>query len=142
MSELLVNLHLIVIVGLIFTMPAHSMRFDLGSGTTKCISEDIKSNAMTVGKYSVINPSEGFPVPDTHKITVRVMPSKTHVVTIFLSLCGSVSIFPYLCMSNAECFPYSFFFFFNCMLQSLFLFLFSQLFFFFNGFWFVLDFFG
>lgn len=111
MSELLVNLHLIVIVGLIFTMPAHSMRFDLGSGTTKCISEDIKSNAMSVGKYSVINPSEGFPVPDTHKITVRVMPLKTHVDTIFLSLCGSVSIFPYLCMSNAECFPFSFYLF-------------------------------
>jgi hypothetical protein len=65
-------------------MSAHSMRFDLGSGTTKCISEDIKSNAMTVGKYGVINPNEGFPVPDTHKITVRVMPSKTQVVTIFL----------------------------------------------------------
>ena len=84
MSELLVHLHLIVSIGLILTMSAHSMRFDLGSGTTKCISEDIKSNAMTVGKYDVINPNEGFPVPDTHKITVRVLPSKTQVVTIFL----------------------------------------------------------
>ncbi|XP_059451637.1 transmembrane emp24 domain-containing protein p24delta9-like [Corylus avellana] len=72
MSELLVHLHLIVSIGLILTMSAHSMRFDLGSGNSKCISEDIKSNAMTVGKYNVINPNEGFPVPDTHKITVRV----------------------------------------------------------------------
>lgn len=49
-----------------------SMRFDLKSGDTKCMSEDIKTNAMTVGKYSVVNPNEEFPVPDTHKITVRV----------------------------------------------------------------------
>ncbi|XP_031254138.1 transmembrane emp24 domain-containing protein p24delta9-like isoform X2 [Pistacia vera] len=49
-----------------------SMRFDLNSGQTKCISEDIKSNAMTVGKYSVVNPNEGYPVPDTHKLTVKV----------------------------------------------------------------------
>lgn len=27
---------------------------------------------MTEGGYSVVNPSEGFPVPDSHKITVRV----------------------------------------------------------------------
>ncbi|KAL5582250.1 hypothetical protein UlMin_014692 [Ulmus minor] len=49
-----------------------SMRFDLQSGTTKCISEDIKSNAMTLGKYFVVNPQEGSPHPDTHKVTVRV----------------------------------------------------------------------
>jgi hypothetical protein len=89
MSELLVHLHLIVSIGLILTMSAHSMRFDLGSGTTKCISEDIKSNAMTVGKYGVINPNEGFPVPDTHKITVRVMPVKNPSCYYF-SICGSV----------------------------------------------------
>lgn len=27
---------------------------------------------MTVAKYTVINPNEGFPTPDSHKITVRV----------------------------------------------------------------------
>ncbi|XP_044467905.1 transmembrane emp24 domain-containing protein p24delta9-like [Mangifera indica] len=48
------------------------MRFDLTSGKTKCISEDIKSNAMTVGKYSVVNPNEGNPLPDNHKLTVKV----------------------------------------------------------------------
>jgi len=41
-------------------------------GSTKCISEDIKINAMTVGKYSVVNPSDGYPLPDSHKITVKV----------------------------------------------------------------------
>ncbi|XP_004489416.1 transmembrane emp24 domain-containing protein p24delta9 [Cicer arietinum] len=50
----------------------NSMRFELQSGHTKCISEDIKSNAMTVGKYSVVNPNEGYPIPDTHKITIKV----------------------------------------------------------------------
>lgn len=65
------NLLLVLIIGLMSTA-AHSMRFDLQSGATKCISEDIKSNAMTLGKYSVDNPHEGSPIPDTHKLTVRV----------------------------------------------------------------------
>jgi hypothetical protein len=123
MSELLVNLHLIVTIGLIFTMPAHSMRFDLVSGITKCISEDIKSNFMTVGKYSVINPSEGFPVPDAHKITVRVMPSETQVVTIFLYV--GLCLYFHICV---------------CPMQSVFSFLFIIIFFF--GFFFFFFFFG
>ncbi|XP_051146185.1 transmembrane emp24 domain-containing protein p24delta9-like [Andrographis paniculata] len=49
-----------------------SIRFDLESGHTKCISEDIKSNSMTVGKYHVVNPNEGNPLPESHKVTVRV----------------------------------------------------------------------
>ncbi|XP_061362249.1 transmembrane emp24 domain-containing protein p24delta9-like isoform X2 [Gastrolobium bilobum] len=48
------------------------MRFELQTGHTKCISEDVKNNAMTVGKYSVVNPNEGYPIPDTHKIVVKV----------------------------------------------------------------------
>ncbi|GAU37502.1 hypothetical protein TSUD_275540 [Trifolium subterraneum] len=50
----------------------NSMRFELQSGHTKCISEEIKTNAMTVGKYSVVNPNEAYEIPDTHKITVKV----------------------------------------------------------------------
>ena len=61
-----------IILGLISTVVVDSMRFDLQSGTTKCISDDIKANAMTVGKYSAVNLNEGFPIPDSHKITVRV----------------------------------------------------------------------
>ncbi|KAH9604012.1 hypothetical protein KSS87_014192 [Heliosperma pusillum] len=51
---------------------SESLRFDLQSGHTKCISEDVKSNSMTVGKYHIVNPNEGTPLPDTHKLTVRV----------------------------------------------------------------------
>ncbi|KAJ4835390.1 hypothetical protein Tsubulata_010553 [Turnera subulata] len=65
------NLLIITTLGFMLTV-AESMRFDLLSGNTKCISEDIKGNAMTVGKYTVVNPNEGYPVPDTHKVTVRV----------------------------------------------------------------------
>ena len=54
---------------------ANSMRFDLQSGQTKCISEDIKTNAMSVGKYSVVNPQEGYPLPDSHRIVVKVTSS-------------------------------------------------------------------
>ncbi|CAH9118683.1 unnamed protein product [Cuscuta epithymum] len=51
---------------------AEAMRFDLQSGNSKCIADDITENAMTVGKYSVINPIDGYPLPDSHKATVRV----------------------------------------------------------------------
>ncbi|KDP27175.1 hypothetical protein JCGZ_19874 [Jatropha curcas] len=51
------------------------MRFEMKSGLTKCISEDIKSNSMTVGKYSIVNPNEGFPLPDSHKLIVKVSSS-------------------------------------------------------------------
>lgn len=49
-----------------------SIRFELQSGHTKCIAEDIKADSMTVGKYSVVNPNDGYPIPDSHKVTVRV----------------------------------------------------------------------
>ncbi|KAF7123834.1 hypothetical protein RHSIM_Rhsim12G0079100 [Rhododendron simsii] len=62
---------LLLILGFI-SNTVQSLRFDLQSGHTKCISEDIKTNAMTVGKYTIVNPSEGHPLPDSHKITVRV----------------------------------------------------------------------
>ncbi|KAH0681664.1 hypothetical protein KY289_019416 [Solanum tuberosum] len=41
------------------------------SGRTKCITEDIKSHSMTVGKYHIVNPNEPHPLPDTHKVTLR-----------------------------------------------------------------------
>ncbi|XP_043706681.1 transmembrane emp24 domain-containing protein p24delta9-like [Telopea speciosissima] len=64
----------ILTLGLLSSV-AQSLRFDLQSGHTKCISEDIKSNSMTVGKYSVVNLNEGYPLPDSHKVTVRVTSS-------------------------------------------------------------------
>ncbi|WOK93282.1 transmembrane emp24 domain-containing protein p24delta9-like isoform X1 [Canna indica] len=51
---------------------ARALRFELQSGHTKCISEDIKLHAMAVGKYTIVNPSESTPLPESHKITVRV----------------------------------------------------------------------
>jgi len=61
---------------------ANSMRFELQSGNTKCISEDIKTNAMSVGKYSVVNPREGYPLPDSHRIVVKVTSSFNHRQTL------------------------------------------------------------
>ncbi|KAK4785569.1 hypothetical protein SAY86_002258 [Trapa natans] len=62
---------LLLALGTLFSV-SESVRFELQSGHTKCISEDIKSNSMTVGKYSIINPNEGQPMPQSHKITIRV----------------------------------------------------------------------
>lgn len=63
----------IIVLGLLSAV-GESMRFDLTSGHTKCISDEIKNNAMTVGKYSSVNPNEGYPLPDTHKLSVKVCP--------------------------------------------------------------------
>lgn len=70
------NLFIITALGILFTI-AESMRFDLNSGNTKCIGEDIKSNSMTVGKYNVVLPNEGDTIPDSHKLTVKVNPNFT-----------------------------------------------------------------
>ncbi|XP_048319059.1 transmembrane emp24 domain-containing protein p24delta9 [Ziziphus jujuba] len=70
MVESRLAVFLLVVGFLSFT--SESLRFDLKSGLTKCISEDINSNSMTVGKYSIVNPNEGHPLPDSHKLTVRV----------------------------------------------------------------------
>ncbi|KAL6547067.1 hypothetical protein OROMI_022788 [Orobanche minor] len=53
-----------------------SIQFNLESRYTKCIAEDIKSNSMTVGKYHIVNPNEGHPLPESHKVTVRVTSSR------------------------------------------------------------------
>ena len=69
----LLHLSLLLLLLLFSSPKIESLRFELQSGHTKCISEDIKSNSMTVGKYSVVNPSEGHPLPDSHRFTVRVI---------------------------------------------------------------------
>ncbi|KAL2484665.1 Transmembrane emp24 domain-containing protein p24 delta 7 [Abeliophyllum distichum] len=66
------SIFLVFILGFLLWKPVESIQFDLELGHTKCITEDIKSNSMTVGKYHVVNPNEGHPLPDTHKLTVRV----------------------------------------------------------------------
>ncbi|CAN8293670.1 unnamed protein product [Cochlearia groenlandica] len=71
------NLHRSSIILLILSVlsPATlSMRYELVSGHTKCISEEIHANIMSVGKYSIVNPNDDHhhPLPSSHKITVRV----------------------------------------------------------------------
>ncbi|XP_057530750.1 transmembrane emp24 domain-containing protein p24delta9-like [Amaranthus tricolor] len=65
------SLRIFIILGFLLNL-SRSLRFDLQSGHTKCISEDIKSNSMAVGNYHIVNPNEGTPLPDSHKLTVRV----------------------------------------------------------------------
>ncbi|KAK1379536.1 Transmembrane emp24 domain-containing protein p24delta9 [Heracleum sosnowskyi] len=60
-----------IILGTYITV-SESLRFDLESGHSKCISEDIRVNSMTLGKYSIINPIDNHPLPDSHKLIVRV----------------------------------------------------------------------
>lgn len=77
-SVIMINLnpkpffHLSLLLLILFSSSTESLRFELKSSLTKCISEDIKSNSMTVGKYTIVNPNEGYPLPDSHRITVRV----------------------------------------------------------------------
>ncbi|XP_076948360.1 transmembrane emp24 domain-containing protein p24delta9-like [Bidens hawaiensis] len=51
---------------------AKSIRFNVESGVTKCITEDLRIKSMTVGEYWVVNPNEGQPLPEHHKIYVGV----------------------------------------------------------------------
>ena len=62
---------LVITYGLL-SCTTESIRFELQSSHSKCIAEELKVNSMTVGKYSVINPNEDIPLPDFHKVTVRV----------------------------------------------------------------------
>ncbi|WCJ22193.1 emp24/gp25L/p24 family/GOLD family protein [Euphorbia peplus] len=65
---------LIAILGLM-SSSSESIQFELQSGHTKCIAEDLKKNSMTVGKYSIVNPNQGQPLPDSLKLTTRVTSS-------------------------------------------------------------------
>ncbi|TMX02898.1 hypothetical protein EJD97_019338 [Solanum chilense] len=64
------------VILMFISMKIHSLQFEVLSGRTKCIAEDIKSHSMTVGKYHIVNPNEPHPLPDTHKVTLRV--TSTH----------------------------------------------------------------
>ncbi|ESQ32596.1 hypothetical protein EUTSA_v10004879mg [Eutrema salsugineum] len=67
----------IITVTMMMMRKGESMRLDLESGTTKCISDDIKLNSLTVGTYSIVNPNEAAPhLPPSHKIFVTVTSPK------------------------------------------------------------------
>lgn len=78
------TLFLLVILGFFLTQ-IESLRFELESGHTKCIAEEIKGHSMTVGKYHIVNTNEGYPLPDTHKVTVRVKPLFFCFAQIYMS---------------------------------------------------------
>ncbi|KAJ1421423.1 GOLD domain [Sesbania bispinosa] len=63
---------LVILASALMCSFVNSMRFDLKPGQPKCISEELNSKVLTFGKYYVVNPNEGYPIPDSHKITVRV----------------------------------------------------------------------
>ncbi|CAL5417186.1 unnamed protein product [Camellia sinensis] len=66
-----ISLLLLILLGFI-SNAAQSLRFDLQSGHSKCIAEYIKTNSMSVAKYTIVNPNDPHPFPESHKITVRV----------------------------------------------------------------------
>ena len=54
---------------------ARALRFDLESGHTKCISDEIKVDSMAVGKYQVVSPDPSYPdapLPESHRVSLRV----------------------------------------------------------------------
>ncbi|KAL7608317.1 hypothetical protein Lser_V15G11585 [Lactuca serriola] len=65
----------------ILTLPllstiVQSVRFQIESGVAKCIHDELKINSMTVAEYSVVNPNEGHPLPEHHKISVALFTPK------------------------------------------------------------------
>ncbi|KAL7163830.1 hypothetical protein ACSBR2_039866 [Camellia fascicularis] len=72
-----ISLLLLILLGFI-SNAAQSLRFDLQSGHSKCIAEDIKTNSMSVAKYTIVNPNDPHPFPESHKITVRVTSAHGH----------------------------------------------------------------
>ncbi|KAI8013384.1 Transmembrane emp24 domain-containing protein p24delta9 [Camellia lanceoleosa] len=67
-----ISLLLLILLGFI-SNAAQSLRFDLQSGHSKCIAEYIKTNSMSVAKYTIVNPNDPHPFPESHKITVRFL---------------------------------------------------------------------
>ncbi|VVB03955.1 unnamed protein product [Arabis nemorensis] len=65
---------ILILILVLLSQRSVSMRYELKSGQTKCIAEDIHKNSMSVGKYFIVNPNEDQPLPSSHKIHVQVMP--------------------------------------------------------------------
>ncbi|KAK1432884.1 hypothetical protein QVD17_09786 [Tagetes erecta] len=62
----------IILVLLVSLHRVNGMRFDIKTGATKCITEDIQPISLSVGKYSIVNPDEDYPLPDSHRVTIRI----------------------------------------------------------------------
>ncbi|KAM7266774.1 hypothetical protein ACFE04_008940 [Oxalis oulophora] len=68
----MINIVSMLIIAATIIKHAECIMLELKSGQTKCITEDIKDNALTVAKYAIVNPVDGSPLPDTHTLDVRV----------------------------------------------------------------------
>ncbi|GAA0163213.1 vesicle coat protein [Lithospermum erythrorhizon] len=66
---------LLILVFGILSRQVESVGFEVKSGHTKCIAEELKANSMTVGKYHIVNLNQGTRLPDSHKVKVRVTSS-------------------------------------------------------------------
>ncbi|KAK7394467.1 hypothetical protein VNO78_14995 [Psophocarpus tetragonolobus] len=69
MSNLNLLLLIVLLAPALMCSIVHSMQFELKPDHPKCISEELKSNVITVGNYHVVNPNHDS---NSHKITVRV----------------------------------------------------------------------
>lgn len=75
-----------------------SMRLDLESGVSKCISDEIKLNSMTVGTYHIVNPNEAIHLPPSHKlfVTVSFQLYKLRIVMVIYDSFDAYHIFMYI----------------------------------------------
>ncbi|GMI75335.1 hypothetical protein like AT1G26690 [Hibiscus trionum] len=72
----------VILIELALPLSSESLRFDIRSGETKCISEDIRSNSMTRGTYHVINPNEDQdqPLPYSHLLSAKVTSTHGYII--------------------------------------------------------------
>ncbi|MED6148925.1 hypothetical protein PIB30_057586 [Stylosanthes scabra] len=76
LPHLLVN-NVGIIIALVIVLgeslcSVESFKFELNSGGAKCVAEDMKIHTMNVGKYDITNPNDAQPLPDSHRVNVRV----------------------------------------------------------------------
>ncbi|XP_076891587.1 transmembrane emp24 domain-containing protein p24delta9-like [Bidens hawaiensis] len=62
--------YMFVTLGLISIVNVNGMRFDIKTGATKCIMDDLKAISLSVGSYNII--SNDLPLPESHRITLRI----------------------------------------------------------------------
>lgn len=90
-----ITIRIIILEIICLSITSHvcdSLRFELQSGSTKCIAEEIKQNAMTLGKYNVISPIDGHPVPHSHRIIARVISNLSHICCLIRHLFFNIII--------------------------------------------------
>lgn len=77
---------ILILVLVLLSERTVSMRYELKSGQTKCIAEEIHRNSMSVGKYFIVNPNEDQPLPSSHKIHVKVHTDSPESIGNFIHL--------------------------------------------------------